>query len=187
MDPSRVHQTLAAETNLHCDIALVQALRALLAGRVCVLGIGNRHRRDDGAGSMAAERLSSQTEAVVLDAGEVPENFLEKAARSRPDTILLIDAVDFGGAKGELRVIDPELVAPTGLSTHAVSLHMAVQFLEARTGARIGLLAVQPAVVEAGTGLSAEVTSALGRLVRVLPVALSMAMRERGEEENHHR
>ena len=185
MDSSRVHQTLAAETNPHCDIPLIKALRALLVGRVCVLGIGNRHRRDDAAGSLAAERLRSKTQATVLDAGAVPENFLEKAARAGPNTILLIDAVDFGGTKGELRVIAPELVAPSGLSTHAVSLRLAAQFLEARTGARIGLLAVQPVVVEAGTGLSAEVTSALERLERVLPAALAMTMHERDEEESH--
>ena len=185
MDSSQVQQTAVSGTDPQCDIALAQALRRFLVGRVCVLGVGNRHRGDDGAGSMAAERLASRTEAVVLDAGSVPENFLEKAARFNPDTILLIDALDFGGAKGELRVIAPEVVAPAGLSTHALSLRMVDQFLEARTKARIGLLAVQPAVIEAGTGLSAEVSSALECLERVLPAALAMAMRERHEEENH--
>ena len=185
MTPSLVHQTAAAETNPHCDIALVRALRVLLVGRVSVLGIGNRDRGDDGAGSIAAERLASQTQATVLDTGVVPENFLEKAARSEPDTILLIDTVDFGGAKGELRLISPELIAPAGLSTHAVSLRMAARFLEARTGARIGLLAVQPAVVQAGIGLSVEVANALERLERILPAVLALAMRERSEKENH--
>lgn len=173
MHSSPVHQTVAAEPK-HGD-PLVNELRALLLGHMCVLGIGNRHRRDDGVGSLAAERLGSQTRAVVFDAGAVPENFLEKAARFGPDTILLIDAVDFGGAPGELRVMAPEQIASAGVSTHAVSLRMAAQFLEARTGARIAVLAVQPAEVGAGTGLSAEVESALERLDKVLSSVLAKA------------
>ena len=74
---------------------LAAALGRVLGRRVCVLGIGNRDRRDDGVGSLAAEHLTRLSRALVIDTGTVPENFLEKAAGFCPDTVLLIDAVDF--------------------------------------------------------------------------------------------
>ena len=67
---------------------VTRQLERLVAGRVCILGVGNRYRRDDGAGSLVAEHLAGRTDALIVDAGAVPENYLEKVARWRPDVIL---------------------------------------------------------------------------------------------------
>ena len=142
--------------------SLPDQLRQLLVGRVCVLGVGNRCRRDDGAGSLLAERLGRRTGAVVIDAGAVPENHLEKMARSHPDTILIVDAVDFGGTAGDQRIFEPESIAFAGLSTHALTLRLAADFLKARTQARLAFLAIQPADIRWGAGLSKEVARAVG-------------------------
>ena len=151
------HGTRDAKTT-----SLRDQLRQLLAGRVCVLGIGNRCRRDDGAGSLLAERLGRRTGAAVIDAGAVPENYLEKVARSHPDTILIVDAVDFGGTAGDQRIFEPESIAFAGLSTHALTLRLAADFLKARTRARLTLLAIQPADIGWGAGLSEEVSRSVG-------------------------
>jgi len=148
-------------------------LRQLLAGRVCVLGIGNRCRRDDGAGSLVAERLAGQTGQVAIDAGAVPENYLEKVARAHPDTILIVDAVDFGGAAGDQRIFEPESIAYAGLSTHALTLRLAADFLKVRTGARLALLAIQPADIGWGAGLSKEVAGTVGFVEESLLAILS--------------
>lgn len=148
-------------------------LQRLLSGQVCILGVGNRFRRDDGAGSLVAERLVGRTGALSIDAGAVPENYLEKVARSHPDTILIVDAVDFGGAPGDLRILDPEAVGSAGLSTHALSLQMAAEFLKTRTGARLAIAAIQPADVGLGTKLSEEVSEGVRLLQETLCAALS--------------
>ncbi len=155
-------------------------LQRLLSGQVCVLGVGNRYRRDDGAGSLVAERLVGRTGALSIDAGAVPENYLEKVARSHPDTILIVDAADFGGAPGHLRILDPEAVGSAGLSTHALSLQMTAEFLKSRTGARLAIVAIQPADIGLGTELSDEVSEA----VRLLQETLCVALREHA---NGHR
>ena len=139
---------------------LFDELQRLLTGRVCVLGIGNRLRRDDGCGSLVAEHLAEQDGVLAIDAGAVPENHLERVARLEPDTVLFIDAVDFGGAPGEVRILEAEQVVHGGLSTHAVSLSMAADYLTARTRARFALVAIQPADFSDGQGLSAEVAQA---------------------------
>ncbi len=158
----------AAEPSFPCQV------RRLLAGRVCLLGVGHRYRGDDAAGSLVAEQLEGQTAALSIDAGEVPENYLEKVARSRPDTILIIDAVDFGGAPGELRVLEPEALVSSGPSTHGLSLQTTADFLKARTQAQLAVLAIQPAEIALGTELSAAVS----RAVRILKETLLAALQD---------
>ena len=172
--------SVTATTNDGAEALASRRLKGLLSGRVCVLGVGNRYRRDDGAGSLVAERLGGRTGALTIDAGAVPENYLEKVARSRPDTILILEAMDFGGAAGEIRILDPGSIAPSGLSTHALSLQMTAEFLKARTRARLVVLAIQPANVGYGTQLSDEVTCAVG----LVQEALSDALRERASDQH---
>lgn len=172
--------SVTALTDDRAKALVSRQLKGRLFGRVCVLGVGNRYRCDDGAGSLVAERLGGRTGALTIDAGAVPENYLEKVARSRPDTILILEAVDFGGAAGEIRILDPGSIAPSGLSTHALSLQMAAEFLKARTRARLVVLAIQPANVGYGTELSDAVT----RAVVLVQETLSEALPERASDQH---
>ena len=138
--------------------------RAKLAPTV-VLGFGNRLWGDDGAGSILAERLQEANPgAPIIDGGMVPENFLEKVAAARPESILLIDAGDFGGAPGEWRLFSGEELAFTGISTHAGSPRMLATYLERRTGAQVTLLVIQPGKPGQGETLSPEVEASLSSL-----------------------
>ena len=140
-------------------------LISLLEGKFAILGFGNRLWRDDGAGSVLAERLrAANPGAPVFDGGMVPENFLEKVAASNPGTVLLIDAADFGGSPGEWRLFGGEDLALAGVSTHAGSPRMLAAYLEERTGAEVRLLAIQPAETGQGSDLSAGVEDAVSRL-----------------------
>ena len=154
------------------EYMLSSRLKRVLGGRVVVLGVGNRCRRDDGAGSLLAEQLDGQTGLKAIDAGAVPENYLERVARLQPDTILIIDAADFGGVPGDLRILEPELVGPSGVSSHVLSLQTIADFLKARTRARLAVLAIQPADIGLGTELSEEVSRAVELLKEALISAL---------------
>lgn len=128
--------------------------------QTAILGFGNRLWRDDGAGSVLAERLKqARPDAAIFDGGMVPENFLEKVACARPGSILLIDAGDFGGAPGEWHYFQGNELAAGGISTHAGSPRMLAAYLRARTGAEVRLLMIQPGQTGAGETLSPEVES----------------------------
>ena len=127
---------------------------------VCIIGVGNRDRGDDGVGSLLAERLARRHCGPIIDAGAVPENHLERVARAGSDTVLIIDAVDFGGDPGECRLLDPHQMGPSGLSSHALSLAMTAEYLKARTQARLALLAIQPVDIRPGSALSDSVSRA---------------------------
>jgi hydrogenase maturation protease len=151
------------------EIQFEDQLACFIDGQICLLGIGNRHWRDDGVGSLLAGALESRPEFDVIDAGFIPENHLETVARKKPDTILMVDATDFGGAPGEVRLLYPDKVAYSGISTHAGSLQMLAQYLQARTRARIALVAIQPSDTSAGEGLSLPVSETFKALLEILP------------------
>ena len=156
-------------SNDNIDKQFEDQLTNFVNGHVCLLGIGNRYWRDDGVGSRIAEALESCEEFDVVDAGFIPENHLETVAGKHPDTILMIDATDFGGAPGEARLLYPDKVAYSGISTHAGSLRMLAEYLQARTQARIAVLAIQPADTSEGEGLSPLVSETFKDLLGILP------------------
>ncbi|MEE8340114.1 MAG: hydrogenase maturation protease [Xanthomonadales bacterium] len=126
-------------------------------------------RRSTGSGSVLVEALQACPEFDAIDAGFVPENFLEVIAGKKPDRILFIDATDFGGVPGQVRLLFPDEVAPSGLSTHAGSLKMLAEYLQARTQAQVALLAIQPADTTAGEELSPEISHTVKVLLEKLP------------------
>ena len=152
---------------------LAGTLARFLTGRVCLLGIGNRMWRDDGVGSVTVEALQAHPELHTVDGGMVPENYLEDVVGHDPDTILMIDAVDFNGNPGELRLLEPGQLAGSGLSTHAGSPATLAQYLELRTRAKVGLLAVQPGDTNLGSQLSPEVAATMRDLVEELASAVA--------------
>ncbi len=140
-----------------------------LRGRVCLFGFGNRMWRDDGIGSRVAEALdTNETSVSAVDGGFVPENHLERVVACQPDTILMIDAVDFGATAGELRLLQADDVVLSAISTHAGSPQMLAKYLQARCGAQVGLLAIQPGDTGEGEKLSPRLDEVLDFLVAKL-------------------
>ncbi|MCX6992282.1 MAG: hydrogenase 3 maturation endopeptidase HyCI [Kiritimatiellaeota bacterium] len=147
---------------------LTDGLRQKLQGKVCVLGIGNRLKGDDAAGPELIDRITGRSRFHCLDAGVAPENYLEKIVRIGPDTILLVDAIDFGGAAGSCRLFAADQITGGGLSSHALSLRMTCDYLQQRIKVHIFILGIQPAQVNMNGPLSAAVSAAVEKLAAEL-------------------
>ena len=143
-------------------------LDGLAKGKVVVVGIGNTLRADDGAGSLVAERLRKRYPDVVFDAAQAPENYLAPIRRADPDVVVLIDAADFGGSPGEVRVATAEDVEGLMMGTHAAPLSMFMTVLGHETGANVRLVAIQVATTTLGAGMTREVADAVESLVSQL-------------------
>ena len=144
-------------------------LNNFIDGHVCVMGIGNRHLHDDGVGSYVAEALEAYPDIDVIDAGFTPEYCLQSLAGKHPDTILMVDAIDFGGAPGELRLLFPEKVAYSAMHNQAGSLRMLAEYIQTMTKARVALLAIQPADISEGDSMTPVVSETLDDLAKTLP------------------
>jgi hydrogenase 3 maturation protease len=144
-----------------------QLFRAI-QGNVVVMGIGNPCRGDDAAGSSVAQRIRSTPGVCVIDAQDVPENYMCQAADQRPDTILLIDCVDMKSAPGSVAFLDTGQTAAYLPSTHRVPLAMLADYLERTTHARAFLLAIQPHQTSFLQSMSAEVLASVGNIADLL-------------------
>ena len=166
-------------TNGEQDRDLAGALASLIEKPVVVIGVGSDLRGDDAFGVLAARELASaigeSADGVeVLEGGVAPENLAERAARGSPRTVVLIDAADFDGEPGELKILDPEdLGWSLAGGTHAPSLELLATYLKERCGARTFVLAAQPASTELGSGISPELKAAASRAAEALRSALA--------------
>jgi hydrogenase 3 maturation protease len=131
--------------------------------RVLIVGVGNRLRGDDAVGGILVDRLSGKTRAALIDAGDVPENYLGVIKQAQPQLILIVDAAEIGGRPGDVALIGSEQVRPTIAWTHNPGLGLFIDYLRAELGTALDvlLLAVQPGTTTFGEGLSEPVESAL--------------------------
>ena len=133
----------------------------IFKGKTVIVGIGNTLRGDDGFGPALIKRLEGKVKATCIDAGSAPENYTGKIAREKPDTILIVDALDLGLAPGKHEILKKTEIVNMGLSTHDISPHMLIEYLESQTAADIYILGVQPKNLSFGEGMSPEVKETL--------------------------
>ena len=161
---------------------LREQLSKAIQGRVVVMGIGNPCRGDDAAGSCVAQQIGRAPSVHVIDAQEVPENYLCQVADQRPDTIVLIDCVDLKSASGSVALLDKAQTAAYWPSTHRVPLSLLVDYFERTTDARVFLIALQPYQTDFLQPVSAEVLSSVEVIADVLNDVLEMRTMSAGAE-----
>jgi len=143
---------------------IAQRLQACLHGRAVLMGIGNRWRADDAAGPQVIAHVADRVRASCIDAGDAPERHLGEAAEGNPETILLIDAVDFRGVPGDVALFGCDDLPSRLSTTHDASLSILMGYLRAMTGAEVLLLGIQPAT----TGFGEPMSTAVERAVQVV-------------------
>jgi coenzyme F420 hydrogenase subunit delta len=144
--------------------------------RVLVVGCGNVLFGDDGFGPAVVAWLDAHWRGHppagvgLLDAGTGVRNILLTLALgpSRPERLIVVDAMDLGRSPGELVELGPDELparAIADLSVHQVPTSTLLKELEALGGVRVRILACQvervPEVVD--PGLSPAVSAAVPR------------------------
>jgi len=133
--------------------------------KIVVLGVGNILRKDDGLGQLIAQKLKEKVDIPVFDGGDAPENYLEKILAHNPETVLIIDTVDFNGKPGEVRIFEQNELLHRDFSTHGMSLKLVMEYLKNRGVKEVKLIGVQPKDTGFGEGLSKEVRQSLEKVI----------------------
>lgn len=145
----------------------VVRFRKKLKGKVLFIGVGNRLKRDDAAGLILLEmlksglKMSDNLEWYFIDAGTAPENFVGWIEKTGYDTIVILDAVEFGASPGSLKIIEIPEISTSGLTTHNLSPNLFMRYLKEKTRADIFMLGIQPRDISFGESLSSEVIQGL--------------------------
>ena len=146
-------------------------IKRALSFRPCinvVITVGNGLRSDDGVGPYISSKISSSEFLKVIDAGYTPEDIIDEVTELIPKRIIIIDAADFGGASGEIRIIDSAHIPESSLSTHAISLRVITKILSEDTKADIIFIGIQPKSVALGEGLSLSVRASADKIINYL-------------------
>jgi hydrogenase 3 maturation protease len=137
--------------------------------KTLIITVGNSFRKDDGVGPYIASLLDpTETPFVILDAGDKPENIVDEVGMLEPDITMIIDAADFGGAPGEIRIIDEENIPDATLTTHTFPLKVVTKLLKDDTGCEIIFIGIQPKDVGYGEGLTKHVQSSADELIDLI-------------------
>jgi hydrogenase 3 maturation protease len=148
---------------------MLEELEKRLKGTIVIACVGNELKSDDGAGPALAKALQGKIRAQVVNCEEVPESYTGKIKELKPDTIVIVDAVDLKALPGSIAIIEKEkLNEITPYSTHNVPLKVFVQYLEAETKADIFLIGIQPSHLSFSSSLSEEVKKAVEGLAEIL-------------------
>jgi hydrogenase 3 maturation protease len=149
-------------------MTLREQLANAIEGKVVVMGIGNPCRGDDAAGSRVAQRICGAPGVHVIDAQDVPENYVRQIVRHQPDIIVLIDAVDLDSPPGSVALLEKNQTMGYWPSTHRLPISLLVDYLEAETRARILFIAIQPRQTAFLESMSPEVAASVESIAGVL-------------------
>lgn len=147
------------------------------AARVAVVGIGNVSRGDDAAGArvagdMLAGKNPASAKALVIAAGQAPENYTGVVRAFGPDLVVLVDSAGAGRRPGSVFLVDRAAIADDDVSTHRLPLARIARHLEETMACRVLVLGIAPSSFD-GTGMSPPVGRAVRKVVAVLEKALA--------------
>lgn len=141
---------------------MLAELQSQLANkRVLILGIGNHLRGDDAVGPLLIDSLQGKVNVPMIDAGDVPENYLGPIEESRAELVLVIDAVNMDTNPGDTALLDIEQVQGKFISTHTTNLGLLFKAIPPESRPQVIVLGVQPESMEFSQRLSESVSRTL--------------------------
>lgn len=151
------------------DEEVLEKLRKLRGSKTIILGIGNSLKGDDGAGPLICSQLQdADTSADVIDAGTVPENYIQPIIKKAPQNLLIIDAIDFGVPPGVVRIFKPEELSSLVISTHTLSPRLLVDMVCKSIEVDVYFIGIQPAQTQLGQPLTSQVKQTVQELTDML-------------------
>jgi hydrogenase 3 maturation protease len=127
---------------------------SILDGKISFVCVGNELSGDDGFGPLVYSMIHDLVHAI--DASTFPEAFVSDLVEYKPDRVILLDAADFGGKPGEMKLIDPDSIESFHFSSHRAPLKLFIKSLSERNIPVI-LLCVQAKQTGLGEEISPEV------------------------------
>ena len=151
--------------------------RRLEGKRSVLLAVGNPMRGDDALGPTLADRLQGKVSATIVDAGEVPENYVGVVAAAQPEVVVIVDAADLGAAAGDAAIVAPDDLTGPKFSTHNAGLSLFVRFLQSENPAEVVVIGVQPSSTGFGEPMSPAVIATVGMLQDLFECCWPLATR----------
>jgi len=145
-----------------------EQLKKIRGRKTLIIGIGNTLKGDDGAGCFVCQQLKDIAPEQVINSGTVPENYIGPIIEKRPDVLLVIDAIDFCGPAGQIKIFTPDELSSAAFSTHTLSPRLFVEVVCQSIPVEVYFIGIQPGQTTLGASLSGQVDGAVRLLVKTL-------------------
>jgi hydrogenase 3 maturation protease len=152
--------------------SLREQLSKICKPHTLIVGIGNTLKGDDGAGALICQRLKDIDPEQVIDAGTVPENYIQPIIKKAPKVLLIIDAIDFGASAGAINIFRPDQLSSLAVSTHTLSPRLFVDVICKSISPEVYFIGIQPGQTVLGRPLTPEVEQAVKSLTEILRTIL---------------
>ncbi len=147
---------------------MLEALRPRVRNkRLTILGVGNELRGDDAVGPTLVEALQGKTAAALVNAGDMPEDYWAVLEATRPEVVLIVDAVALGSAPRDVALIEIDQLGGAHLTTHNTSIAVLAQALRERIACDILVIGIQPQDLSLGMPMSRCVRATVDCLVHL--------------------
>ncbi len=155
---------------------ILEQLDKLRGSSTVIVGIGNTLKGDDAVGPLVCEQLEqAEISAYIIDAGTVPENYIQPIINKAPRNLLLIDAIDFNASPGTIKIFKSEQLNSIVISTHTLSPHLFIDMILQSIKPEVYCIGIQPAQTQLGQPVSSLVSQAIkllcGILIEIFPPA----------------
>jgi len=110
---------------------------------------------------------------MLLNTETVPEAFTGKVAEHKPTHVLLLDAANFRGELGDVKLIESSKIGGQAISTHSLPLTIFISYIEKTLDVKVLLLGVQPRNTEFYSEMSSEVAETAEEVAALLAKMLS--------------
>jgi hydrogenase 3 maturation protease len=177
--PEESHPNRGIETLEH----LIEHLREIVTPTMAIVCVGNELCGDDAAAPLIAEKLTGKVPWKVYNTQTVPESFLMKIISGCPQSVLLIDALDFAAEPGSVEMFATERIGGQGPSTHGPAPLAFLEILNMMHPCRCAVLGIQPQCVEMGKEITSPVAAATDRIVEAL-TTLSASPGKTGDDDS---
>ena len=148
---------------------MLDALAKRLRGkRTVILGVGNILQGDDAVGPSLVDLLHGRVEATLINAGEVPENYLSSIKAAQPEVVVIVVGLELGAEPGCMVVLDADRLRAIGNFTRNPGLAFLAVMIQDGTGAEVLLIGVQPESTTFASGLSTPVHQTLQTLEEMM-------------------
>ncbi len=142
-------------------------LEKILKGKIVILGLGNPLKGDDAAGMIFVEKIEGLDKFECVKGGLFPENYTGEVISKKPDTLIIIDAININGSPGDIVLLKPEQLKDESFASHGTPISVLIKYLSNFIKDNIYIIGIQPKVVSFGNQLSVEVSESVDMLEEI--------------------
>lgn len=138
-----------------------------------VIGMGNPLKKDDNIGNLVIEKLSEEIknkDFLFIKGYLTPENYLGHLKGLKPKRIYIVDAVEFKGLIGEVKIFNLEEIEKVKATTHNIPVTIYKDYFP---NTSIKLIGIKVKNINFGGELSKEIEEKLDDIIKKIRSVIS--------------